>query len=236
MSRSRTASSLKPPPHANAETHRRIIEKLSAMTLEEIRETSIASGIHLKNGELAARYRSSAEADRAFLAENGSKEARERWVLDRWLTAKNRHPNEIKRGDTKRGAAPDFVVDGTGVEVVEAMRADRKRGDELKAKVKAAKAHIALVRRLPGVAEVEVRKSGHVWILDQVIGKRYDPSESSRWKLLVYANFFRADAVQWELLETKLIELRPRFASIDVLYHSIDSAAVEYVARTVFSA
>ncbi len=50
MSRSRNAPSLKPPPYANAETHRRIIEKLAEMTPKEILETSIASGIHTKSG------------------------------------------------------------------------------------------------------------------------------------------------------------------------------------------
>jgi hypothetical protein len=60
MSRSRIAQLFKPPPHANAETHRRIMKKLAAMTPKEIMDTSIAAGIHTKSGKLTARYRSSA--------------------------------------------------------------------------------------------------------------------------------------------------------------------------------
>jgi len=170
-----------------------------------------------------------AKADHAYVTKNEHKIDRERWVLDRWLAAQGEHPKEIRQGDDP----PDFVVDGIGVEIVEAMEASRRRGDDYKAKVVAAEQGDILVRQLPSLSEV--REDGHMWILHQVkqkTAKPYDANASSQWKLLVYANFSWADKVQWRLLEAKLLELHPPFARVEVVY----SVAETHVARTIFVA
>jgi hypothetical protein len=168
-----------------------------------------------------------AKSDHDFVTKVEHKPDREGWVLDQWLTGHARRPSEIRRG----ADPPDFVVDGTGIEVVEAMQAGRRRGDDYKEKVEAAKAGYAFVRRLPSLHEV--RKHGHLWILNQVeqkTAKRY--AASKRWILVVYANFSWTEQVQWELLEAKLIELHPPFASVEVVF----STPAGSVARTVFPA
>ena len=88
-----------------------------------------------------------AKADHAFVTKNEHKPDRERWVLDRWLAARGEHPKEIRQGDDP----PDFVVDGIGIEVVEAMDTSRRRGDDYKAKVEAAEQGAILVRQLPSL-------------------------------------------------------------------------------------
>jgi hypothetical protein len=44
------------PPHANAETHRRIMESLRRMTPEEIFQTGVRSGIYSPDGTLLPPY------------------------------------------------------------------------------------------------------------------------------------------------------------------------------------
>jgi hypothetical protein len=44
------------PPHANAETHRRIMESLRKMTPEEIFQTGVRSGIYSPDGTLLPPY------------------------------------------------------------------------------------------------------------------------------------------------------------------------------------
>ena len=45
------------PPHANAEVHRRIMEKLSKMTKEQLAQTVVDAGICTPEGELTEHYR-----------------------------------------------------------------------------------------------------------------------------------------------------------------------------------
>jgi hypothetical protein len=174
---------------------------------------------------------SNAKADHAFMTKNEHKPDRERWVLDQWLAAQDRHPKEISQGDDP----PDFVVDGTGIEVVEAMRAARRRGDEYKDKAKVAEAKAGCASVTPGPSLREVREHGHTWILNQVkqkAAKGYDENKSSRWTLLVYVNFPWTDKIQWQLLETNLTEFPLPFACVDAVY----SDETGHVARTVFVA
>ncbi len=46
-----------PPPHANAESHRRIMEMLEKMTPEEALAMSVKAGIHTPDGKLTAAYK-----------------------------------------------------------------------------------------------------------------------------------------------------------------------------------
>jgi hypothetical protein len=66
-----------------------------------------------------------AQDDRAFFS-NEHKLTRERWVVDRWLLARGVVGADVQPG----GDPPDFIVDGYGVEVVELLEPDRRRGDD----------------------------------------------------------------------------------------------------------
>jgi hypothetical protein len=46
-----------PPPHINAEPHRRIMEMLETMTPEEALAISVKAGIHTPDGKLTAAYK-----------------------------------------------------------------------------------------------------------------------------------------------------------------------------------
>lgn len=167
-----------------------------------------------------------AKADHDFVTKNVYKQERERWVLERWLEAQNLRPREIRLGEDP----PDFVIDGKGVEIVEAMEAGRRRGDEYKQKVADLERDVFKPRRL---SLSKVQENGHAWILNQVkgkIAKGYDVTVANSWILLVYANFFWADKLQWELLRAKLLELEPPFARVDVV-HSVGG---QHDFRTVF--
>jgi hypothetical protein len=45
-----------PPPHANAETHRLIMERLAKMTPAEICQTAVDAGIYTADGQLTEHY------------------------------------------------------------------------------------------------------------------------------------------------------------------------------------
>lgn len=188
-------------------------------------QPSHATGFLMTDDELLQH----AKADHAFLTRNQHKVERERWVLDQWLAARGLDPKKINQGQDP----PDFDVDGGGVEIVEAMEAGRRRGDNYKARLEAAKVGDCLVRHLPSLRDV--CENGHEWILQQVqqkLDKKYDPSASKHWMLLVYANFSFVEQVQWELLEARLTEMSPPFASVEIFY----SIAGGHFARVVFAA
>jgi hypothetical protein len=44
------------PPHANAEVHKRIMEKLARMSADEIFETAVRAGIYTPDGRLTEHY------------------------------------------------------------------------------------------------------------------------------------------------------------------------------------
>ncbi len=46
-----------PPPHANAEYHRYVMEKLEKMTPAEALAMSVKAGIHTPDGKLTAAYK-----------------------------------------------------------------------------------------------------------------------------------------------------------------------------------
>lgn len=52
-----------PPPHANAEYHRRVMELLKTMTPEEALAISVKAGIHTPDGKLTAPYKPPEEKD-----------------------------------------------------------------------------------------------------------------------------------------------------------------------------
>ncbi len=47
----------KPPPHANAEAHKRLMDRLSKMSSKDVLESSIKAGIHTKDGSLSSHYK-----------------------------------------------------------------------------------------------------------------------------------------------------------------------------------
>jgi len=51
-----------PPPHTNAEVHRRIMRRLRKMSAAEIFQTSVDAGIHRKDGKLTRPYTMSTDA------------------------------------------------------------------------------------------------------------------------------------------------------------------------------
>jgi hypothetical protein len=46
----------KPPPHANAGVHKKIMAKLEEMSEEELFQTAVESGVYTKKGNLAKHY------------------------------------------------------------------------------------------------------------------------------------------------------------------------------------
>lgn len=47
-----------PPPHENAETHARVMERLARMNREELIASSVRAGIRTPDGQLTPPYRS----------------------------------------------------------------------------------------------------------------------------------------------------------------------------------
>ena len=167
-----------------------------------------------------------AESDYQFMATNEHKTDRERWVLDQWLVARERHDVVVADG----GDPPDFLVDGEGVEVVEAMPPGRRRSDEYREKLSDAQRGRLNHRWLPSLGQVKRR--GHEWIFRQVqkkCAKHYDPTEAKQWTLLVYANFGWMDHVQWELLEQMSTQEVPPFAAVEVVYELSAGSVVRQV-------
>lgn len=50
------AQGFTPPPHANAEVHKRIMAKLAKMTPREVFETAVRAGIYTPDGKLTEHY------------------------------------------------------------------------------------------------------------------------------------------------------------------------------------
>lgn len=55
-SATKKSDELKLPPHPGAEAHAKLMARLKKMTPEEIFLTSVAAGIHKKDGSLTKRY------------------------------------------------------------------------------------------------------------------------------------------------------------------------------------
>lgn len=55
--RAKSLQGFKPPPHANAEVHARIMARLAAMTPQEFLQSSVRAGILTPDGQLAEHYR-----------------------------------------------------------------------------------------------------------------------------------------------------------------------------------
>jgi hypothetical protein len=159
----------------------------------------------------------SARADHAFVTKSVNKVPRERWVIEQWLAAQARPDAVIVFGDDP----PDAIVDGVGVEVVEAMQPNRRRGDEYRGRVATARLGMALHRRLPSLREVQ--DNGHAWILGAVTrkcAKHYDSAASSTWTLLVYANFSWAERIRWDLFESAMRSIDAPFHAVEVVFAS----------------
>jgi hypothetical protein len=45
-----------PPPHANAEVHKRIMARLAKMTPQEVFQTAVRAGIYTSDGKLTEHY------------------------------------------------------------------------------------------------------------------------------------------------------------------------------------
>jgi len=154
-----------------------------------------------------------AREDLAFFS-NDRKPARERWVVDRWLLARGVVGADVRPG----GDPPDFIVDGSGVEVVELLEPGRRRGDDYRAKLDAAGEGYALPR--PLVSRQRVVERGHEWVIGAVDAKakKYEGRLSAAWTLLVYVNLPWAECLSWADVEAKVEALAPPFAAIEVMF------------------
>lgn len=56
----RSGKKLAPPPHANADAHRRVMDRLAHMTDKELFETAVKSGIFNEDGTVCEPYTSDA--------------------------------------------------------------------------------------------------------------------------------------------------------------------------------
>ncbi len=56
MSPRKTTNGFRPPPHANAKIHRKIMAELRKMTSEEIFQTWVEAGIYYPDGKLNKHY------------------------------------------------------------------------------------------------------------------------------------------------------------------------------------
>jgi hypothetical protein len=135
-------------------------------------------------------------------------------AVDRWLLAQGVVAADVQPG----GDPPDFIVDGCGVEVVEVQEPGRKRTDQYRAKLKAAKEGYALPRRM--VSRKRVVEHGHEWILSAIEGKieKYKQQPSAAWTLLIYVNIPWADCLSWPDVESRLEALEPPFSGIEVVF------------------
>ena len=151
--------------------------------------------------------------DRAFFS-NGQKLTRERWVVDQWLLACGLVGSAVQPG----GDPPDFLVDGRGIEVVELMEPNRRRGDQYNARLQAAHAGHTLPRKLSPRSRVV--EQGHEWVLGAIRRKaaRYDASSSAAWTLLLYVNLPYADCLSWGQVEATLDAQAPRFNRVEVVF------------------
>jgi hypothetical protein len=59
----KSPQNLKPPPHANAEVHARIMADLRKMTPHEVFLTAVESGIYTPDGQLTAHYRDDSDGE-----------------------------------------------------------------------------------------------------------------------------------------------------------------------------
>jgi hypothetical protein len=147
-----------------------------------------------------------AKADAAYVGGNLSKGHRECWVLRRWLLARGTVAVSVLTSDDP----PDLVVDGVGVEVVEALEPRRRRGNDYAGRVAAAKEGRLAFRKLPSLSNVQA--IGHDWVhasIRKKCAKHYDSSVANQGALLVYVNFSWADRVHWAWVEDELAMEHP---------------------------
>jgi hypothetical protein len=152
-----------------------------------------------------------AEKTRRFFSNDGKKE-RERWVVEHWAAALGRSIADLNESE-----APDFVVDGEDVEVVEVLPPERRRGDEYKAD-RNALAQGGLPEWKDWVSFEVVQAEGHKWIADAISAKAQKYRNAAKdWTLVVYANYGWWEETDWDAVGKIVQESVETFAGIHVL-------------------
>ncbi len=151
--------------------------------------------------------------EQARFFSNPGREQREAWVLERWLDLRGL----TQSAKVEKSEAPDFFVEGQAVEVVEVQRPGRRRHDEEREDAAFAEGG-AFPPVREGLSLADARQEGGRWILNAIRSKskRYG-TRAQDWLLLVYANFFWSESLDYEPLREALRVSPPVFRAVVVL-------------------
>jgi hypothetical protein len=144
---------------------------------------------------------------------NTAKDARERWVFERWCSLTGRNAACAIKGER-----PDFTLNGEGIEVTEVMEPGRRRHREYKDSLRELVANPQSIPIHDSLGLETILHFSQQWILDRIIAKANHYGAPARdWSLVIYANYSFVDRTNWSAVRASLISGPRVFNRIEAL-------------------